>query len=82
MTKRDLQKMMNSKLRIAVLGAGNWAKSAHIPGWQRDPRSEVAILCDPQKERANEFAKMFNIPLVSSDWQEVVARNDIDVIDV
>jgi predicted dehydrogenase len=74
--------MKNSKLRVAVLGAGNWAKSAHIPGWQRDPRSEVAILCDPRKERADELGKMFNISETSDAWRDVVARTDIDVIDV
>ena len=74
--------MKNSKLRVAVLGAGNWAKSAHIPGWQRDPRSEVVLMCDPLKERADDFAKMFKIPESSRDWREVVARSDIDIIDV
>jgi predicted dehydrogenase len=74
--------MINSKLRIGVLGAGNWAKSAHIPGWQRDPRSEVAVICDPRKERAEEFARLFNLPEASGDWQAVVTRQDLDIIDV
>ena len=74
--------MKSSKLKVAVLGAGNWAKSAHIPGWQRDPRSEVAVLCDPRKERADEMCKTFAIPETSADWRAVVARPDIDVVDV
>ena len=74
--------MQTNKLRIGVLGAGNWAKFAHIPGWQRDPRSEVAVICDPLKERAEEFAKQFNIPEASDDWQAIVSREDLDVIDV
>jgi len=69
-------------LKIAVLGAGNWAKFAHIPGWKRDQRSEVAVICDPRKERAEEFAQMFDIPEFSDDWQETVARDDIDVVDI
>jgi predicted dehydrogenase len=74
--------MKNGKLQIGVLGAGAWAKSAHIPGWQRDPRCEVVVICDPRKERAEEFAKFFNISSASDDWQAVVARDDLDVIDV
>lgn len=74
--------MTLEKLRVAVLGAGNWAKSAHIPGWQRDPRCEVAVICDPRRERALEFAGLFGIPEASGDWQAVVARGDIDIIDV
>jgi predicted dehydrogenase len=74
--------MKNDLLRVAILGAGNWAKSAHIPGWQRDPRCEVAVICDPRQERAAEFAKILNIPEASGDWQSVIAREDIDIIDV
>jgi len=74
--------MKNSKLRVAVLGAGRWAQMAHIPGWQRDPRSEVAVLCDPLHEQAATMAKSFGIAESSDDWRAVVARGDIDVIDV
>lgn len=74
--------MKSSKLRVGVLGAGNWARLAHIPGWQRDPRSEVAIICDPEVEKAEEFARLFNIPEFTDDWREVVNRADVDIVDV
>ena len=74
--------MEESKLRVAVLGAGAWANFAHIPGWQRDPRCEVVAICDPVEERAREFAGRFNVPLASDDWQQVVGDPKIDVIDV
>lgn len=74
--------MEESKLRVAVLGAGAWANFAHIPGWQRDPRCEVVAICDPVEERAREFAGRFDIPLASDDWQQVVGDSSIDVIDV
>ena len=74
--------MKNSKLRVAVLGAGRWAEFAHIPGWQRDPRCEVVVICDPLKERADDFAQQFSIPESTSEWQVVIDRSDIDVIDI
>jgi predicted dehydrogenase len=73
---------MPSKLRVGVLGAGAWARSAHVPGWQRDPRCEVVALCDVQRERAEAFAADLKIPEVTDDWQQLVGRTDIDVIDV
>ena len=73
---------MAEKIRVAVLGAGRWAESAHVPGWQRDPRCEVVVICDPEGDRARDFASQFGIPEHSKDWQSVVARNDIDVVDV
>lgn len=74
--------MQESKLRIAVLGAGAWANNAHIPGWQRDERCEVVAICDPIGELANEFAARFNIPKATADWEQVVNDPSIDVIDV
>jgi predicted dehydrogenase len=74
--------MQESKLRVAVLGAGAWANFAHIPGWQRDPRCELVAICDPVGDRAQEFAAKFNIPVASRDWQEIVGDPAIDVIDV
>jgi predicted dehydrogenase len=74
--------MKNSKLRIGVLGAGRWAEFAHIPGWQRDPRCEVVAICDMRKERAQEYASRFHIPDAGDDWQAVLSRADIDVIDI
>ena len=48
--------MTSSKLRVGVLGAGAWAQHAHIPGWQRDPRCEVVVICDPEGDLARDFA--------------------------
>ena len=72
---------VSGTVRVGVLGAGAWAKFAHIPGWQRDPRVEVVAICDVVKERAEEFAAHFKIPTATDDWQSVVARSDIDIID-
>src|ERR687885_183149 len=74
--------MRESSLRVAVLGAGAWAQFAHIPGWQRDPRCEVVTICDVVGERARDFARRFGIPEAAQDWQAVVARSDIDIVDV
>lgn len=74
--------MQESKLRVAVLGAGAWANFAHIPGWQRDPRCELVAICDPVGDRAHDFAAKFGIPKASADWQAIVGDPAIDVIDV
>ncbi len=66
---------INEKLRVAVLGAGRWAEMAHIPGWLRDPRCEVVVICDPVGDRARDYATQFGIAEHSTDWQAVLARN-------
>jgi predicted dehydrogenase len=69
-------------VRVAVLGAGAWARLAHIPGFKRDARCEVVAICDPQRHMAEALAAEFGIPSVYSDHREVLAREDIDLIDV
>jgi predicted dehydrogenase len=55
---------------------------AHLPGWTRDPRSEVVAICDVSEEPLQEAAAAFAIPHQSQNFQEIVQRDDIDVIDV
>jgi predicted dehydrogenase len=70
------------KVRVGVLGAGAWAKFAHIPGYKRDPRCELVAIADPIPERAQEFAAEFGIPHVYGSHAELIAREDIQLVDV
>ncbi len=75
MTPRD-------KVRVGILGAGAWAKFAHIPGYKRDTRCELVAIADPVIERAQEFADEFGIPSVYGSHEELIAREDIHLVDV
>jgi predicted dehydrogenase len=74
--------MTPKKVRVGVLGAGAWAKFAHLPGYVRDERCELVAIADPIVERAHEFAGLFNIPHVYDSHAELIAREDIQLIDV
>lgn len=73
---------MADKLRVGVIGAGRWSRSAHLPGFQRSPHSELVAICDLNEDMAKDAANQFNIENVYTDYQEMLARDDIDVIDV
>lgn len=73
---------MADKLRVGVIGAGRWAASAHLPGWTRSPLCDVVMLCDLDRELAEQRAKQFNIPEVVTDYQKILERRDIDVVDI
>jgi predicted dehydrogenase len=70
------------RVRVAVLGAGAWARFAHLPGYKRDQRCELVAICDPQRALADEAAREFSIPVVATDHTAIIARDDIDLIDV
>ncbi|MEI2616382.1 MAG: Gfo/Idh/MocA family oxidoreductase [Thermomicrobiales bacterium] len=74
--------MNSSRLRVGILGAGAWARFAHIPGWQRDPRAEVVAIADIDRDTAHDVAREFGIRDVTTDWQALITRDDLDVIDI
>jgi predicted dehydrogenase len=74
--------MSTKELRVAVVGAGRWAERAHIPGWQRDPRVEVAAVVDVSAEAAGRAAEEFGVGRAETDYRAVLDDPSIDVIDV
>lgn len=73
---------VDRKLRVAVIGAGRWSGTAHLPGFFRSPLCELAVICDLDRGLAEEKASRFSIPEVETDAERVLARDDIDVVDV
>ena len=70
------------RVRVGVLGAGAWARGAHLPGLARDPRCELVAIADPSANWRAEAAAEFGIPLVGDSPEALIARDDLDLIDV
>ena len=73
---------MPDKLRVGVIGAGRWSKSAHLPGFARSPHCDVVAICDLNEDLARDAAGQFGIEAVYTDYEKLLSRADIDVIDV
>lgn len=69
-------------VRVGVLGAGAWARGAHLPGYRRDSRCRVVAIADTEIQRARAAAREFDVPTATADAHELLARDDIDAIDV
>jgi len=74
--------MSEPTVRVAVLGAGAWARHAHLPGYLRDSRCKVVAIADPNRALAEQAAVDFGIPVVVRDHTEIVGRDDVDLVDV
>src|SRR3954469_22820008 len=72
----------NRIINVGLLGAGPWARGAHLPGYRRDPRCRLVAIADPERDRAEAAAREFDIPHASTDSHAVIGRDDIDLIDV
>jgi len=67
---------------VGVIGAGVWARNAHLPGYRRDTRCRLVGIADTEIDRARDAAREFDIPFATADARELIARDDIHLIDV
>ncbi len=71
-------------LRFGIIGCGFIANKLHLPCLARMEAVEIVAFCNPTIEKAREAAKKYGTPeaLVCTDYRQVLARPDIDVIQV
>ena len=70
------------KIKVAIVGAGNIARSAHLPAYKKFNDVEVVAIADKNLERAQETAKMFDIPAAYGSIDELLEKTECDYVDV
>ena len=74
---------MGAKLRYGIIGTGNIAMGKHLPGYAARPDDvEIVAACDINPERLASAAAKFNIPVVTNNYKELLARQDIDFVSI
>jgi predicted dehydrogenase len=61
-------------LRLAMVGAGWWATTVHLPAMARNPEIELVAVCDPSAERARTAASRFDVPRSYDDIGALLRR--------
>ncbi len=80
---------MARTVRIALIGAG-WMGQVHSEAYCRlqtkmaggDVRPELRWVVDVDEPRARRLMNTYGYSNYSDNWQEVIARNDVDLVDV
>jgi predicted dehydrogenase len=70
---------MNSKLKMAIVGAGIWGEN-HAKIYQAHPFCEVAAVCDEKKERAGALADKMGIPQWYDSYEEMFKQSGCDAV--
>ncbi|MBQ7377951.1 MAG: Gfo/Idh/MocA family oxidoreductase [Clostridia bacterium] len=70
------------KIKIAIVGTGNIAKSAHMPVYKKRDDVEVIACADIDFEKARAFAAQFDIPAAYASVEELLASCKPDFVDV
>lgn len=73
--------MKKSPVGIGIVGTG-FARTTQIPGFRDCMGAKIVAIASRNRERAAAVAKEFGIEHVASDWQELVAHKDVDLVSV
>jgi len=77
-TKREI---MSEKIRVGIIGAGQIAQE-HLKGYRQIEGAEVVALSDINAAAAARSAEEYGIPHTYRDFRELLAREDIQAVDV
>ncbi|HEX6972681.1 MAG TPA: Gfo/Idh/MocA family oxidoreductase [Limnochordia bacterium] len=69
------------KVRIGVIGVGLIGKQ-HLNRYASIPGAQVVAVADINEPEARRVAEMHSIPHVYTDFRQLLARDDIDAVDV
>lgn len=80
--KNDMNIKSGSKeIRVGIIGCGMIA-AVHMMGYAKIPGVKLVACCDIDEERMNVFADHWNIPNRYTDYRELMARDDLDSVDL
>ena len=77
---------MTKRIRVGIVGANpdrGWAAQAHIPALQSLPEDfEITALSTSRRESAEAASRRFGVPLGFDNHQDLVNREEVDVVAV
>ena len=69
---------MKEKMKIAVIGCGRFSPF-FVPLFKANPIVEEVYVCDLKRDRAEKFAKDFDVKIIDT-YEEVLASKDINAV--
>ncbi len=73
---------MEKKLRVGIIGTGGISHS-HMAGYRRcADRVEVVAACDIDEAKLTAYCKQYGIPHQYTDFNEMMAKEDLDCVSV
>src|ERR1700754_3647637 len=73
--------MKTTPVGIGIVAA-RAARTTQLPGFRDCIGAKVVAIASGHRERVAEVANEFGIDHVAADWQELVERNDVDLVSI
>jgi predicted dehydrogenase len=67
-------------LKVALVGAGNLARWAHLPNLKKIPNVSLKAVYSASGARGKSYARRFGAEYCCSDYDEILSDTDIDVV--
>ena len=74
--------MAKKIVRVGVVGVGAAAQVMHIPALKKTDGIELVAICDRDPDKVARVAQKFQIPGTCGRLDELLARDDVDAIDL
>src|SRR6266852_3154460 len=70
------------KIRLGIVGLGGVSQVFNLPVLTKCEDVDLVAVCDKDKSRARMIAERFGISRYYSDYEQMLAKEDLDTIDV
>jgi predicted dehydrogenase len=70
------------RIKVAVIGCGTIANSAHLPSYSRNPKAEIAWVCDIIGERAQNAMDAYGAGKMTLDYHDILKDPSVQAISV
>ena len=68
----------NRKARIAVIGTGWWATTAHLPALAANPNAEIVAICDQRADLLARVVDKFDFRKSYTDYSDLLKQEELD----
>ena len=69
-------------MKVAVIGCGTIANTAHIPAYMENEKAEIKYFCDIIPERAEAAVEKYGCGIAITDYKVALADPEIEAISV
>ncbi len=69
-------------MKVAVIGCGAIANSAHIPSYMANPKTEIKYFCDIDLPKAQKAVEQYGCGIAVADYREVLADGEVVAVSV
>lgn len=73
---------MSEKIKVAIIGCGAIANSAHIPAYMKNEKAEIKYFCDIIPERADAAVEKYGCGKAVYDYHEILGDPELDSVSV